>query len=116
MVKKVLLIPLCLVSGKFVSNFLEKSNIFNDFFSQQCQPISNESILPLTPYYYTDEILSGVNFNHSKTLRVIQFLDPNKAHGHDGVSVRLLKLSSPSIINPLFIIFRNCLKFGTFSR
>ena len=50
---------------------LEKSNIFNDFFSQQCQPISNESILPLIPSYYTDEILSGINFNHGKILRVI---------------------------------------------
>ena len=95
---------------------LEKSNIFNNFFSQQCQPISNESILPLIPSYYTDEILSGINFNHGKILRVIQFLDPNKAYGHDGVSVRLLKLSCPSIINPLLIIFCNCLKFGTFSR
>ena len=39
-------------------------------------------------------------------------MDPNKAHVHDGV--RTLKLSCPSIIKPLLIIFRNCLKFGTF--
>ena len=35
-----------LVNGKLVSNFLWKANIYNDFFSQQCQAISNESIFP----------------------------------------------------------------------
>ena len=47
-------------------------------------------------------------------LKVIQSLDSNKAHGHNGVSVRILKLNCPSVIKPLFIIFRKCLKFGTF--
>ena len=41
-------------------------------------------------------------------------MDPNKAHGHDDVSVRMLKISCPSSIKPLLIIFRNYLKFGTF--
>ena len=41
-------------------------------------------------------------------------MDPNKAHGHDAVSVRMLKISCPSSIKPLLIIFRNYLKFGTF--
>ena len=41
-------------------------------------------------------------------------MDPNKAHGHDAVSVRMLKISCPSSIKPLLIIFHNYLKFGTF--
>ena len=86
----------------------------NDFFSQQCQPISDESILSLIPTYYTDNRLNDVNVNYEKILKVIHSLDPNKTHGHDGVSVRMLKLSPPSFANPLLIIFRNCLKFGTF--
>ena len=44
--KKVPLIPPLLVNRKFVPNFLEKANIFNDFFSQECEPISNDGILP----------------------------------------------------------------------
>ena len=71
-------------------------------------------ILPLIRSYYTDKRLNDINFNHDKILTVIQSLDPNKAHDHDGVSVRMSKLSCPSIIKPLLIIFRNCLKFGTF--
>ena len=40
-------------------------------------------------------------------------MNPNKANGYDGVSVRMLKLSCPSIIKPLLLIFRNCLKLRT---
>ena len=47
-------------------------------------------------------------------VKVIQSLNPNKAYGHDGVSVRILKLSWPCIIKPLLFIFCNCLKYGTF--
>ena len=76
-----------LVNKKYVTNFLEKADIFNNFFSHKLQPISNDSIFSL---------------------------DPNKAYGHDGISVKMLKLSCPSIIKPLLVIFRKCLKSGTF--
>ena len=42
-------------------------------------------ILPLIRSYYTDKRLNDINFNHDKILTVIQSLDPNKAHDHDGV-------------------------------
>ena len=32
------------VNGKLVTNFSEKANIFNDFFSQQYWPILNDSV------------------------------------------------------------------------
>ena len=41
-------------------------------------------------------------------------LDANKAHGYDGISIRMLKLSSPTMIKPLSIIFQNCLQSGIF--
>ena len=53
-------------------------------------------------------------FNYDKILKVIQSLNPNKAHGHDDFSVKMLKLSCPPILKPFLIIFRSCLKFGTF--
>ena len=37
--KKVPVIPTILVNNKLVTNFKDKANIFNDFFSKQCQPI-----------------------------------------------------------------------------
>ena len=45
---------------------------------------------------------------------MIQNLDPNKAHGHDQISIRMLKLCSTSICKPLEIIFNRCLETGMF--
>ena len=42
--EKTPIIPPLLVNNKLVSNFWEKTNIFNDFFVHQCQPIANNSI------------------------------------------------------------------------
>ena len=111
--KKVPLIPPLLVNGKLTA---KKAKIFNDFFSQQCQPISsNDSIVTLTPTCYTNKTLNDIIFNYYKILKVIQSLDRNKAHGRDGTSVRMLKLSCPFIIKPLHIILCKCLKLRTFS-
>ena len=50
----------------------------------------------------------------TKYKKTIQCLNPNKAHGHDGVSVRTLKLSCSFIIKPLLVIFCNCINLETF--
>ena len=50
--------------------------------------------------YYTDKRLNDICFNYGKILKVMQSLDPNKVHGHDGVS-----LCCPSFIKPLLITF-----------
>ena len=38
----------------------------------------------------------------------------SSAHGHDDVSVRMLKICDSAIIKPLSIIFRNCISQSTF--
>ena len=108
------IIPLLLVNDNFITNFLEKSNLFNEFFSKQCQPLQNNSTLPKSNTYHTENRLNDITFDNEKLLKIIQSLDANKAHGHDGISIRMLKLGSPSIIKPLPIIFQKCLKSGTF--
>ena len=45
--KKVPVIPPILVNNNLVSSFKDKANIFNDFFSKQCQRIPNNSTRPL---------------------------------------------------------------------
>ena len=45
---------------------------------------------------------------------MIQNFDPNKAHGHDQVSITMLKLFSTSICKPLEVIFNRFLETGTF--
>ena len=47
-------------------------------------------------------------------MKVIRKLDPNKAHGHDKISIRMLKLSDKAICKPLHMIFTSCLETGVF--
>ena len=45
-------IPPLLVNNVFVLNCGEKAKVFNYFFSKQCTPIHNSSVLPtLKPFY-----------------------------------------------------------------
>ena len=46
--KKVPLIPPLLMDDKFVTDIKTKANIFNKCFADQCTPLKNNSILPLT--------------------------------------------------------------------
>ena len=39
-------IPPILVNNMFISNCSEKAKLFNNFFSKQCSPIINGSVLP----------------------------------------------------------------------
>ena len=47
------------------------------------------------------------NIDTDTVTKVICSLDPNKAHGCRGISIRLLKLCAMSISKPLYIIFNN---------
>ena len=96
-------------------NFLEKAKLFNKFFSKQCQPLQNNSTLPKSNTYHTENRLNDITFDNEKLLKITQPLYTTKGHGYDCNSTRILKLSSPTIIKPLCIIFQNCLKSEIFS-
>ena len=94
--------------------FKEKAELFNSHFATQCSLISNSNNLPSHIKYLTDDRLSFISFSHDKIAKVIQNLDPNKAHGHDNISIRMVKVCGPSIYKPLEIIFNQCLETGVF--
>ena len=58
--KNVPVIPPILVNNKLVTNFKDKADIFNDFFSKQCQPIPNNSTIPSIQSFETSNRLSTV--------------------------------------------------------
>ena len=58
--------------------------------------------------------LTLVEFSVNDILAIIKNLDPNKAHGSDGISVKMIKLCGKSITMPLEIIFKNCISSGEF--
>ena len=56
---KVQLIP----SAQFVTVFLVKANLFNDYFRGQCRPITNDSFLPNNQNTETVTRLSDINID-----------------------------------------------------
>ena len=45
---------------------------------------------------------------------MIQNLNPNKAHGYDNISIRMLKICGSSIYKPPEMIFKQCIETGVF--
>ena len=112
--KKIPCIPPLLHQEKFVTDFKEKANIFNNFFANQCSIVSNSSELLVTLTRKTHESLSIIDFSTDDILKIIRNLDPNKAHGHDMISIRMIKICDTSICRPLKSIFQACLESGKF--
>ena len=94
----------------------EKSQLFRIFFSKQCSLIPNNSSLPADVNYITDKRLSTVTFSARDIRKIIQNLDSNKAHGHDNLSIRMLKICGDSICLPLEMIFKQALLTGVFHK
>ena len=71
--QKIPIIPPLLVSDKFVTNVLEKDGLFNEFFSKQCQTLQNNSTLPKSNTYQTENRLNDITFDNEKLLKIIQY-------------------------------------------
>ena len=69
----------------------------------------NISTLANTRSKHTNNILDTIAFSKEEVYKIIKNLDPNKAHGHDMISIPMIKLCCISIWKPLEIIFHNCL-------
>ena len=85
------------------------------FFAEQCSILDNSSELPSNFFKKTDKSISAISFTCDDIATLIKNLDPNKAHGHDMISIRMLKLCGKSICKPLDLIFQSCIKQGKFS-
>ena len=55
-----------------------------------------------------------IRFSEYDIAKIIENLDPNKAHGHDQISICMLKICGKTICKPLECIFRECLITGLF--
>ena len=112
--KKIPLIPPLYYDNRFITDFKEKAELFNSFFSKQCSLISNNSSLPNYINYTTEKRLSTVALSVEAIGKIIQNLDSNKAHGHDNISICMLKICGDSIYEPFEIILRQALLTGVF--
>ena len=77
----------------------------NTFFAKQYSLIKNESELPTSLTFYTDNCLSAACFSHEDVGKIIQNVNPNKAHGHGYISICMLKICGWTIYRSLERIF-----------
>ena len=96
------------------ASFKEKAELFNHFFVNQCSLLSNNSVLPTNLPQLPNKCLDSIHFSSSDIAKIISHLDPNKGHGHDMLSIRMIKLCGNSICKSLSIIFNDCLNKGKF--
>ena len=63
--------------------------------------INNNSIVPERILYRTDTSLGKIVFTTEDVANIIKNLDSSKSHGHDNVSIRMLKICGVSTYIPL---------------
>ena len=63
----------------------------------------------------TRESLTAIDFSNNDILKIIRNLDPNKAHGHDMISIRMVKICDDFICKPLKLMFQSCSESDKFT-
>ena len=54
------------------------------------------------------------NFSDDDMFKIIKCLNINKVHGHDNISVRMIKICEKAIVKSLSVIYKNCINTGIF--
>ena len=111
---KVPLTPPLLVNNKIVSDFTKKANLFNGFFAVQCTALTNSCVLPSTIFFKAHSRLNSIFFEKEDLLKTVRNLNVNKAHGHEDISIRMLKICDSEVVEPLSLIYKNCIDSRTF--
>ena len=57
-------------------------------------------------FFRANSRLNNVNISHDSIINIINNLNPAKAHGWDGISIRMIKMCQQTITLPLAIIFK----------
>ena len=80
-----------LVDGNFISDFCEKANLFNNFFTFILTPIKNNSRLP--PFIYkANTRIHCFCVTNKDILSMINSLNFSKAHGYDKISIKMINI------------------------
>ena len=98
----------------FVTDIQTKANIFNKFFTEQCTPLKNSSVLPVNQMFFTQSRLNSIDFNEDEVLKIIRALNIHKAHGRYDISVRMIKICDKSLLKSLTTLLGNSTKLSCF--
>ena len=60
--------------------------------------------------FLTQSRLNYIDFNEDEILKINRALNIHKAHGHDDISIRMIKICDKSLLKPLMLLFENSTK------
>ena len=95
----------------FILDFKTKASIFNDYFILQCTTIDTGSEIPNIATSNAPALVN-IHITEEKILKIIRSLNPNKAHGWDEISVRMIKISNDVLVASLKMVFESCIQNG----
>ena len=67
--------------------------------------------MPENQVYLANSRINSVPFSDDLIINIIRNVNVNKAHGHDNISMRMIKMCDESLVRSLSVIFRNSLNF-----
>ena len=91
-----------MLDNMFVTDIQTKANISNKSFAEPCTPLKNSSLLPLNQMFLTQSRFNTVDVNEHNIIRALNI---HKAHGHDDISIKMIKICDKSLLKPLIYIF-----------
>ena len=100
------------IRGDIINRFLSEDNTPN-IFAEQCTLLKNNSVLPNDQTFLTQPRLTSLDFCE-EILKIIRALNKHKVHGHDDISIRMIKICDKSLLKPLLLLFQNSAKLSYF--
>ena len=82
-----------MVDNELVTDIKTKANIFNEYFADQT--------------FLTQSKLTSLDVNQEEIVNIIRALKIHKAHSHDDISIRMIKICDKSLLKPLIPLFQN---------
>ena len=76
--------------------------------------MNNDSSLLSSFEFYSQYGLSSMNIIEDNILKIMRALNINEAHGHDEISVRMIKICDKALVKHLSLIYKNCTDTGVF--
>ena len=78
--------------NNFITDFRQKPERFNSFLANQCLSINSNSKIATDSFLFTDKSLSNVPFADNNIVKITNGVNPNKAYGHDIISIHMTKI------------------------
>ena len=103
---KIPIIPPLLYKNCFITDFKEKAKLF--FLNNASLFVIIAFFLLMSTILLTNAYLQ-LHFQPKVLKKVIQNLDSNKAHGHDNIGIRMLKICRDSTCVPSEMTFNSAL-------